>query len=58
MSQIELKLDILEDIIEELSSRATEDISVVKPYMGHSWEELCDEGLRIFNELRTRRVIC
>lgn len=54
MSQIELKLDILEDIIEELSVRATEDISVVGPYLGRSWEELCDEGLRIFNELRTR----
>ncbi len=58
MSQIELKLDILEDIIEELSFRVTEDASVVKPYIDHSWEELCDEGLRIFNELKTRRVVC
>jgi hypothetical protein len=58
MNQIELKLDILEDIIEELSSRETEDAGVVNPYIGHSWEELCDEGLRIFNELRTRRALC
>jgi uncharacterized protein (DUF2126 family) len=58
MDQVELKLDILADIIEELSYRKEDGDRVVHPYADHSWEELCNEGLRIFNELKTRRALC
>lgn len=58
MDQVELKLDILADIIEELSYRKEYGGCVVYPYADCSWEELCNEGLRIFNELKARRALC
>lgn len=52
MEQVEIKLDVLADIIEELTARKISDKGVVQPYQYKSWNDLCDEGLRLFNELK------
>ena len=47
-----IKLDILADIVEELSARQTSNSHVVQPYQARSWNELCEDGLRLFSELK------
>ena len=52
MEYKEIKLDILADIVEELSARENSNSTVVQPYKCKSWNELCEDGLRLFSELK------
>ena len=51
MINYEQKLDYLEDIIEELTSRELSSNCIVPVLQKFSWLELCEEGIRIFTEL-------
>lgn len=52
MINYEQKLDYLEDIVEELTARELSSNCVVPVLQKFSWSELCDEGIRVFTELR------
>jgi hypothetical protein len=58
MEHTEQTLDILADIIEELTFRESSGNRIIRPYKNRSWDDLCDDGLRLFAELKRRRIAC
>lgn len=51
MGMYEQKLDILADIVEELTAREISNNCVIEPYRRKSRYELCADGIRLFDEL-------
>jgi hypothetical protein len=49
--EFECKLEYLADIIEELTAREQSNNSVIPPLQWRTWDELCEEGIRLFAEL-------
>ena len=48
----EERLEKIYDIVIELHSRETSGNCIVAICLGKSWVELCNEGIRLFQELK------
>ena len=52
MTNIINKIETLEKIILELQYRNAEYLPLAAEFKYHSWEELCDYGIKLFTEIK------